>query len=150
MYSHSHKYKALKCKGDVKQATLERISEHQHLRKKKRGKSLDCLRIATSNKAKSWDIDDLIEDVEMLDVSKKVNGTRHKWIDLLWSKKLSDNLTAATRTLNFLHRQHEQQSSIVSEFGMTPRLFDLLLNAQASSIKESYLLQTLQVSSAPF
>lgn len=146
MSSYSHNYKALKCKSDQEQAIMERISEHQRLRKKKRGNSLDYLRNEASTKAKSCDIDDLIEDVEMLDVTGGIKGARHKWINLFWSQNLRDNMTAATRTMNFLRRQNEQQSSLVSEFKMIPRLFELLLNAQASSIRESYLLQSLKVS----
>lgn len=139
MSSHSDKYKALKWKGNTKQ---HRISEHQHLRKEKRGNFLDYQRC----NATSSDIENLIEDVEMLDVSRNILRPRLQWIDFLWSEKLRENMAGATKALRFIRWHHEQQPSLITELGLMPRLFELLFNAKAPNNIESHLLPLLKVS----
>lgn len=132
--SNLSRYKALKLKGDAQQ---QRISEHQQLRKKKRGSFLDCQRLSSTNN----DIDGLTEDICMLDVTENEVRAKNKWIDLLWSDKLRENMMAVRKLL-----RKEQQV----DFGVMPRLFDLLFKTQAANYNDHYLLPSLKVSFSSF
>lgn len=141
MSSQPTRFKADLRKSFVLKPVVDRITEQQQLRKKKRGESFTKQRDVTKG-----DLEDLIEDVEMLDVSKTKLDIRNHWIDLLGSNRFSDNLMAVERASRFIRWHNEQGLIFMVDSGVIRRMFELLCNAQALSTPESFLVSLFKVS----
>lgn len=142
MSSPSDRFKAVKRKCHWEDAVVDRFSGQQKLRKKRRTEYFEEQRTDVTSR----DIDNLIEDVEMLDVSEKKVVIKNQWVELLWSQKFSENFTAVERASRFVRWQKERAIAYIIGSGLIPRLFELLFNVPALSIRESYLLSLFKVS----